>query len=49
MAYLSQDYGINRLKSKNAHNAIIQKLSSDFNLIPIIAEAFYRQFSFYFK
>jgi len=49
MAYLSQDYGIKRLESKNAHNAIIQKLSSDFNLTPIIAEAFYQQFSLYFK
>jgi biotin operon repressor len=41
-------YGINRLKSKNAQNAIIQKLSTDFNLTPIIAEAFYQQFTQYF-
>lgn len=41
-------YGINRLKSKNAQNAIIQKLATDFNLTPIIAEAFYQQFTQYF-
>lgn len=41
-------YGINRLKSKNAQNAIIQKLVTDFNLTPIIAEAFYQQFTQYF-
>ena len=49
MAYLNHDYGIKRLESKTARNAIIQKLSSDFNLTPIIAEAFYQQFSLYFK
>lgn len=49
MSSLRNDYGIKRLESKNAHNAIIQKLSSDFNLTPIIAEAFYQQFSLYFK
>jgi len=49
MAYISNDYGIKRLESKNARNAIIQKLASDFNLTPIIAEAFYQQFSLYFK
>ena len=42
------NYGINRLKSKNAQNAIIQKLATDFNLTPIIAEAFYQQFTQYF-
>jgi biotin operon repressor len=49
MVYISNDYSIKRLESKNARNAIIQKLSSDFNLTPIIAEAFYQQFSLYFK
>jgi len=49
MRHISNDYGIKRLESKNARNAIIQKLSSDFNLTPIIAEAFYQQFSLYFK
>lgn len=42
-------YGIKRLESKNARNAIIQKLSSDFNLTPIIAEAFYQQIATYFQ
>jgi hypothetical protein len=41
--------GILRLKSKDARNAIIQKLAADFNLTPIIAEAFYQQFSLYFQ
>ncbi len=43
------NYGVKRLKSKNAKNAIIQKLSQDFNLTPIIAEAFYQQVSTYFQ
>ena len=42
-------YGLKRLESKNARNAIIQKLSQDFNLTPIIAEAFYKQVSIYFQ
>ncbi len=41
-------YGINRLQSKTARAAIIQKISSDFNLIPIIAEAYYKQIASYF-
>lgn len=49
MDTLSTDYGIKRLESKNARNAIVQKLSSDFNLTPIIAEAFYQQFTLYFE
>jgi biotin operon repressor len=49
MNSVSNDYGIKRLASKNARNAIIQKLSSDFNLTPIIAEAFYQQFTIYFN
>ena len=48
MVKKENSYGINRLKSKNAQNAIIQKLSTDFNLTPIIAEAFYQQFTQYF-
>ena len=48
MVEKNTDYGINRLKSKNAQNAIIQKLATDFNLAPIIAEAFYQQFTQYF-
>jgi biotin operon repressor len=43
------NYGVKRLESKNAKNAIIQKLSQDFNLTPIIAEAFYQQVSAYFR
>lgn len=49
MSSFQNDYGIKRLESKNARNAIIQKLASDFNLTPIVAEAFYQQFSLYFK
>jgi hypothetical protein len=45
----NDSYGIKRLESKNAKNAIIQKLAQDFNLTPIIAEAFYQQFSLYFQ
>ena len=41
-------YGIGRLKSKTARAAIIQKISTDFNLMPIIAEAYYKQISTYF-
>ncbi len=49
MANPNGNYGVLRLKSKNAQNAIIQKLAADFNLTPIIAEAFYQQFVIYFK
>ena len=45
----SDAYGLKRLESKNAKNAIIQKLAQDFNLTPIIAEAFYKQVSIYFN
>ncbi|MFQ5641867.1 MAG: DUF1670 domain-containing protein [bacterium] len=51
VSYTPQDsngYGLKRLSSKDARSAIIQKLSSDFNLTPIIAEAYYQQFSQYF-
>ena len=41
-------YGLSRLSSKEARSAIIQQLSTDFNLTPIIADAFYEQFSLYF-
>lgn len=44
-----QGYGVQRLQSKNAHSAIVQKLAVDFNLTPIIAEAFYQQFSMYYQ
>ena len=42
-------YGINRLESKNARAAIIQKISADFNLMPLVAEAYYKQLSTYFE
>lgn len=48
MTKMDNSYGLQRLKSKNARNAIIQRLSSDFNLTSIIAEAYYQQFSQYF-
>jgi len=41
--------GFLRLKSKVARAAIIQKLAADFNLTPIIAEAFHQQFVLYFQ
>ncbi len=37
------------MQSKDARSAIVQKLSNDFNLTPIIAESFYQQFSQYFQ
>ena len=42
-------YGIKRLESKNARSAIIQKISADFNLMPIMAEAYYKQIAGYFQ
>jgi hypothetical protein len=41
-------YGISRLESKTSRAAIIQKIATDFNLMPIIAEAYYKQISTYF-
>ena len=49
MDTFSNSYGIQRLQSKDAKSAIVQKLSKDFNLTPIIAESFYQQFSQYFQ
>lgn len=49
MADVKNNYGLKRLESKTAKNAIVQKLSQDFNLTPIIAEAYYRQFDQYYK
>jgi hypothetical protein len=45
----NDNYGLKRLQSKNARNAIVQKLATDFNLTPIIAEAYYQQFALYFQ
>ena len=44
-----QAYGIQRLESKTAKAAIIQKIASDFNLMPLIAEAYYKQIVSYFE
>lgn len=49
MADTQAEYGVLRLKSKDARAAIVQKLATDFNLTPLIAEAFYQQFSLYFQ
>jgi hypothetical protein len=44
-----KDYlGIKRLASKSSKSAIIQRLSSDFNMTPIIAEAYYQQIATYY-
>ena len=42
-------YGLARLKSKDARAAIVQQLAQDFNLTPLIAEAFFQQFILYFQ
>jgi hypothetical protein len=49
MAKKNLSYGIKRLESKTARNAIIQRLARDFNLTPIIAEAYYQQFDQYYR
>ena len=46
---IQRAYGIQRLGSKTAKAAIIQKIAADFNLMPIIAEAYYKQISSYFE
>ena len=46
---IPDSYGLKRLESKSARNAIIQKLAVDFNLTPLIAEAYYQQVSVYFQ
>ena len=38
-------YGIKRIESKTARAAILQKIAADFNLMPIMAEAYYKQIS----
>ena len=42
-------YGPNRLEPKNARASIIQKISAVFNLMPLVAEAYYKQISTYFE
>ena len=46
MNHTDSQYGILRLKSKDARAAIIQKLSQDFNLTQVIAEAYFSQWPF---
>lgn len=48
-ALKSDGYSIQRLESKTAKAAIIQKIASDFNLNPIIAQAYYQQINTYFQ
>lgn len=49
MAEKKINYGLKRLSSKTARSAIIQRLAQDFNLTPIIAEAYYQQFDQYYR
>lgn len=49
MADPALQYGVLRLKSKEARAAIVQQLASDFNLTPLIAEAYYQQLGVYFQ
>ncbi len=45
-----KDYlGIQRLRSKSSKSSIVQKLSTDFNMTPIIAEAYYEQIASYYE
>lgn len=48
MSRTEKAYGITRLKSKEVKAAIIQKIIEDFNLTPILAEAYFSQISSYF-
>jgi hypothetical protein len=49
MADPAPQYGVLRLKSKEARAAIVQQLATDFNLTPLIAEAYYQQLGVYFE
>lgn len=44
-----QSHEIERLKSKNYQEAIIQNICKDFNMSPIIANAYYKQMEKYFE
>jgi hypothetical protein len=46
---INDAYDLKSLESKNATNTIIQKLSQDFDLMPINVEAFYKKVSIYFN
>jgi len=41
-------YGADRLRSKTARDAIVHSIGHDFNLTPLIAEAYFSQISTYF-
>jgi DNA-binding transcriptional ArsR family regulator len=43
------EYGASRLRNKTAREAIIHSIGHDFNLTPIIAEAYFSQISTYFS
>jgi hypothetical protein len=45
----AQAYGIPRLRNKTAREAIIHSIGRDFNLTPILAEAYFSQVSTYFS
>lgn len=49
MADVVPEYGVLRLRSKEARAAIVQQLAADFNLTPLIAEAYYQQLGLYFQ
>ena len=49
MANTAEQYGTLRLRSKDARAAIVQQLATDFNLTPLIAEAYYQQLGVYFQ
>ena len=42
-------YGIRRLRDKSAREAIIHSIGRDFNLTPILAQAYFSQVSTYFS
>jgi hypothetical protein len=45
----AQAYGVHRLRNKTAREAIIHSIGRDFNLTPILAEAYFSQVSTYFS
>lgn len=46
--WLMDSYGTVRLAAKNAESAIITRICKDFNLIPVLARAYYEQMARYF-
>ena len=45
----AQAYGAARLRTKTAREAIVHAIGRDFNLTPIIAEAYFSQVASYFS